>query len=76
MADTLRGPTLERGQHDGGTLLAALHRTRREHGGSVEIVRDGDGAPLTYTRLLTGAYALGARLATRLAPDFQGEGSA
>ena len=68
MAETVRGPALERGHDDRGTLLAALHRARREHGGSRGIVRDGESAPLTYARLLAGAYALGARLGTRLAP--------
>ena len=68
MAETIRGPALARGEDDRGTLLAALHRARREHGGAWPIVRDGDGEPLTYARLLAGAYALGARLGTRLAP--------
>jgi acyl-[acyl-carrier-protein]-phospholipid O-acyltransferase/long-chain-fatty-acid--[acyl-carrier-protein] ligase len=68
MAETARGPTLERADDHPRTLLDALRRARREHGGALSIVRDGEDEPLTYTRLLEGAYALAGRLEGRVRP--------
>ncbi|MFP4127345.1 MAG: AMP-binding protein [Alphaproteobacteria bacterium] len=68
MAATVRGPALKQAHDQPRTLLEALRRAQAENGGGREIVRDGDGAPLTYARLLAGAYALGARLDKHIRP--------
>jgi acyl-[acyl-carrier-protein]-phospholipid O-acyltransferase/long-chain-fatty-acid--[acyl-carrier-protein] ligase len=50
------------------TLLAALADARRRHGGRHVIADDLELQPMTYDRLMTASYALGAVLAKRTTP--------
>ena len=63
-----RGPPL-RSSRLPTSLIEALRKARRAHGGSRVILQDQNNRPISYNRMLLAIYALGRRIARDTSPN-------